>query len=271
MEHRGKPITSAYEDVRLAPKSTPLQDVDDYEFLLPGSHAIGPGLAHFSKMKIDIDDLEYLHDTIMDDAILDAQPIVDEVPPPVATHMEEDTIYEVYNIRDDSLDPSSFEKEQELWSSNPKTKQWFSGEPVPKYTSPIHHIGIQGRPASQSFTDTKAKTLTNNHLPQQQENDICTIPIVSAPSLPHNLASTEQQVLREIREFISYNRVLESHLQLSPRWIVEKAVTTEKDNCSREEALPRHFAENVCFQWKHTFSAKWQETPTSSISFHVLC
>lgn len=53
---------------------------------------------------------------------------------------------------------------------------------------------------------------------------------------PHQLQSTEKQVIREIRQTVGEKITPESRLQFAPRWIFGKQIQTEKDNYYKEKA-----------------------------------
>lgn len=74
----------------------------------------------------------------------------------------------------------------------------------------MHDIGVEGRATHISLVLSHNACLIKPQLPSLPWKDIGKVPIVSAPSLPHNMASTDQQFLREIRDVNQYNPVSES-------------------------------------------------------------
>lgn len=59
---------------------------------------------------------------------------------------------------------------------------------------------------------------------------------VTAPKSNASLQSTEQILLRQIRDIIGCDPVTESKLQFAPRWILDKAIVKEKANYSYQDA-----------------------------------
>ena len=47
---------------------------------------------------------------------------------------------------------------------------------------------------------------------------------------PFDLKSSEQQVLKNVRDLIGYESVSESVLEFGPLWLVDKAISQEKEN-----------------------------------------
>lgn len=61
--------------------------------------------------------------------------------------------------------------------------------------------------------------------------------VTSAPSLPHSLKSSKQEIVRKIHSVIGYDPISECRLQFAPGWITYESIQNEKNNYKAADAV----------------------------------
>ena len=62
------------------------------------------------------------------------------------------------------------------------------------------------------------------------EKDLGSIKIIEPPSLPHDLESIEQEILRQLHDLVGNVQMSEADLHFLPCWIIDKAIAKEMEN-----------------------------------------
>lgn len=242
VSHRGKAIHAAYEDVRSVPSNPLLKDLDEYEFLFPRSHSIVPDLPEYER---DQDDEGAELFPEIDDTETQAKPVDDEDPPGVGRNVSFAPVEEEIGDLDRSVeqlddDPSLFldlESESSLWCEHMFPQNDSQVVRSSKRNNTERDIGPHAFAHHKSLVSNEVHNLNQpRDPPEVPEKDIGTVPIKSPPSKPFRLKSSEQEVLRHVRDVIGTETVSESRLQFAPQWLISKSIQKEKDNYQKKEA-----------------------------------
>ena len=113
---------------------------------------------------------------------------------------------------------SNTETEQGLWTQPPNSRSFFS------------------KASSDKRVNRPSLDIGAPFLDKETSKDIGDTKLTAPKSLPTELQSHEQEVLRKIREIVGDQPVSESKLQFAPRWILDKAIAKEKANYKEKEA-----------------------------------
>lgn len=227
--HTGKPSRAAYEDIRLIPRNTLLQDLNQMDFVFPRSYEI---------TSQDRDDAEHEVPAIAPASDVEQEHAADEdiagLSPPGEDLFSDDENKPDADIAGFSPSEDVVE-EAHLWQKHPSTasllcnsRPYRTNEPALDFgrTQEAYNAGQCNLEAPTTSVDNAQKDIGETRVTQ--------------PTYPHfSLDSSEQFVLKEIREAIGDKPASESKLQFAPRWLIDKAIEKEKkayiDNRAFEE------------------------------------
>jgi len=205
-ELKNKPLQVAYEDVRVVPSSTLLQELDAFEF---------------GRVDEELDSSNIPQDSPQDKDASVSVPVYGDEPPEevLVTHTDHDIL--PLDGEEDILSSPDIlmDKESAVWAEHPHAYSMLSsGKPYGKvFNSPSMDIG--------------------SPTPKQDiAKDIGTSTIQAPDSFPTSLESTEQELLLRIKDVVGDASVTEHKLQFAPRWIIDKAINKEKKNYKDKEA-----------------------------------
>ena len=246
--HKGKPIRAAYEDVRLAPSSPLLRDLDEIDFVFPRYYSIVDEEA-LDIGTFDDEPLSHLFDSEQMESRNRDQP------PPAEHELLPDL-----NLSSVGYISQIFDKEESMWANHPSAPAFLSMKTPRKLDQPQLDIGSNSLRQVKALFTAETDDLTQSFEPPQPEKSVGSTPIISHQQVPHFLQSSEQKILEEIRSVIGDRTASESILQFAPRWILQKAIDKELSEYRRniEEVdiriLPRDaniISSHHFFQIKH--------------------
>ena len=219
-ELRSKPSLIAYEDLRLAPESSLLQELDDIEL---GRNAFADAEEELPVHPSGQNDVfpEEASFAIPEEAT-NSTPVVSDhsIAPALPTGaLVAQTDHDPTTDDLLSTETDRVIREQELWAEHPNSSALaaIQASTVKKFNRPSFDIG----------TPIPVKDVTK---------DIGDTAITGPSRLPASLESSKQEILRHIRDVVGDQPVSESKLQFAPRWILDKAIAKEKANYKDKDA-----------------------------------
>ena len=268
-DHAGKPVRAAYEDIRLAPVNPLLHDVDCQEPIFPRSDSLfdaesEPPYEEESDQESTEEEPEATDNQASQPVADGPQPVAsgDELEdgdfwddPADPKNMVD--VFDLVNLDDADgpnaallLDQSELgvvdsllSTEKDLWADHPTTRSYLCEQRPSRYDEPLRDISDkslsffnsliaeQRRDEGDDHPSEPAGTdITKAAEPQRPVKDVGQTKIAPPPSVPIDLDSSEQQVLRDIHAVIGDSTVSESKLSFAPRWIIDKAIRTEMEN-----------------------------------------
>ena len=227
------PIAAAYEDIRLAPRSSLLYELESENIVFPrsdGLEDVDDSLLLTSDMsqsdQTEIVKRSSARDMQQGDQIPLESELLKETEIQHSSEFQRDDDQNIRIDKDDddieSLptmnfgnldeflvdDPENVDKEPALWAMN-------SLLTAQNDNSSLENPQIDTGEASD---------------PPCIDKDIGKTKLFTPPKVPFNLESSEQTVLQQIHEVVGDRQVSEFELQFAPRWILEKAIANEKEN-----------------------------------------
>lgn len=82
--------------------------------------------------------------------------------------------------------------------------------------------------------------------------DVANVSVKAPMLLPHQIQSMEQQVLHQMYKVVGDKPTTEFRLQFAPKWTIDKAIHSEKDNyltagdCKEVDIPHSHVAPTLC-------------------------
>ena len=243
-DHIGKPIRAAYEDVRQAPSSSLLTELDGMDFVFPRSNSVidedfEEGIfPPTSAPPLLFEELEDTHDVGRN-----LPPTGLDVP-----HVRVEAPSEAINP---DLEPpsnpselSELGQEEALWASHPKSESLLASLKSTILNNPLLDINTKSVDRCNSLFGTrypvptlsKSLDLNATHEAAQPEKDIGENLVVAPSELPFHLASSKQKVLQQIQSVVGNKPTSKFKIQFVPQWIVDQAIAEEKENYDRAEA-----------------------------------
>ena len=153
-----------------------------------------------------------------------------------------------------------FDKEESLWANHHTTSALLSKQIPRRVEQPVLDIGPTSLRHVRSLLVADKDSLNDSFDPPCPEKDVGVTQIVSPDQLPKMLQSSEQKVLREIKDVIGVRTASEHSLQFAPQWILQKAIDNERDEYRKHvnevdiRTLPRDaniISSHHFFQVKH--------------------
>ena len=223
---QSKPSQIAYEDLRLAPSSSLLQELDDIE-LGRTSYIEAEEEMRTEPPQKDSTQPEETpffipeEDTVPPIPVDDVRAVAIESAPTSSIPSGSAVVQSEQDITNTDLLESvdnPHENEHNLWAQHRSSRSLLAKQPSTKKVN---------RPSLDIGTTSNA---------ENREKDIGDTSITPPKELPTSLESIEQELLQRMRQVVGDQPISESKLQFAPRWILDKAISKEKANYKEKNA-----------------------------------
>ena len=228
--HIGKPIRAAYEDIRKAPTSPLLQELDRIEFTFPRSYSVVDEDYEDSEIPVTAD-IPEIYPELAKVARNCTYPLTKEKP----CQSQSLPDMPAPEAGDDHLE---IDKEWSNWVAHSSLPTGSSVQKPHRNNKLLEDVSLYAVERCNALFGTEYQTskeasqgdINRTHEPPEPQKDIDGTALMSPPQLPHSLQSSEQLVLHEMKGVVGDGPVSEFKLQFAPRWIIDKAIADEKSN-----------------------------------------